>query len=69
MVWLAILANGLGWAGLAFFWANQAVSGWAGLGWRPVTKNQAARFSLGPADFSCLTVKTINIFNVFPSYN
>ena len=49
MVGLAILANGLGWAGLASFWANRAGLGWAGPGWRPVTKNQAARFSLVPS--------------------
>ena len=30
MVGLAILANGLGWAGLASFWANRAGLGWAG---------------------------------------
>ena len=46
MVGLVILANGLGWAGLASFWENRAGSGWAGPGWRPVTKNRADMFSL-----------------------
>ena len=49
MVGLAILANGLGWSGLASFWAHWAVLGWAGPGWRLVTKNRAARFSLCPS--------------------
>ena len=69
MVGLTILANGLGWVGLASFWANRAGLGWAGLGLAQLKRTGLQVFHLASADFSCLTIKAMGIFKEFPSNN